>query len=78
MFDLMFVNSLILRFMSKSSHLHLGAGKKSAKIRHGTIEYSIMFEKHSAIKLKGYCNSGWAESVADMMSTLGYGVFSWN
>ncbi|CAJ2638092.1 unnamed protein product [Trifolium pratense] len=81
--DLMFAASLLSRFMSKPSHLHLGAAKRVLRYVMGTMEYGIRFEKNSKFEAKGYCDSDWAGSVDDMKSTSGYvfnlgsGVISW-
>ncbi|CAJ2661747.1 unnamed protein product [Trifolium pratense] len=81
--DLMFAATLLSRFMSKPSHLHLGAAKRVLRYVMGTMEYGIRFEKNSKFEAKGYCDSDWAGSVDDMKSTSGYvfnlgsGVISW-
>ena len=43
--DLMYAASLLSRFMSKPSHLHLGAAKRVLRYVMGTMEYGIRFEK---------------------------------
>lgn len=81
--DLMFAASLLSRFMSKPSHLHLGAAKGVLRYIMGTMEHGIRFQKNSKLEVKGYCDSDWAGSVDDMKSTSGYvfslgsGVISW-
>ncbi|KAK2398761.1 putative mitochondrial protein [Trifolium repens] len=81
--DLMFAASLLSRFMSKPSHLHLGAAKRVLRYVMGTMEHGIRFEKNSKLEAKGYCDNDWAGSVDDMKSTSGYvfnlgsGVISW-
>jgi hypothetical protein len=81
--DLMFAAGLLSRFMSKPSHLHLGAAKRVLRYIMGTLEHGIKFEKNAKIEVKGYCDSDWAGSVDDMKSTSGYvfslgsGVISW-
>ncbi|GAU28943.1 hypothetical protein TSUD_59560 [Trifolium subterraneum] len=70
--DLMFAASLLSRFMSKPSHLHLGAAKRVLRYVMGTMEYGIRFEKNSKLEVKDYCDSEWAESVDDMKNTSGY------
>ncbi|XP_058732983.1 secreted RxLR effector protein 161-like [Vicia villosa] len=73
--DLMFEASLLSRFMSKPSHLHLGAAKRVLRYVMGTMEHGIKFEKNFKLEVKGYCDSDWARGVDDMKSTYGY-VFS--
>ncbi|XP_050915399.1 secreted RxLR effector protein 161-like [Lathyrus oleraceus] len=81
--DLMFASSLLSRFMSKPSHLHLGEAKRSLRYVMGTMEHGIRSEKNSKLEAKGYCDSDWVRSVDDMKSTsdyvfnLGSGVISW-
>ncbi|XP_058740894.1 secreted RxLR effector protein 161-like [Vicia villosa] len=81
--DLMFAASLLSRFMSKPSHLHLGAVKRVLRYVMGTMEHIIRFEKNFKLEVQGYCDSDWAGSVDDMKSTSGYvfslgsGVISW-
>lgn len=79
----MFAASLLSRFMSKPSHLHLGAAKRVLRYVMGTMKHGIRFEKNSKLEAKGYCDSDWAENVDDMKSTSGYvfnlgsSVISW-
>ncbi|XP_058774598.1 secreted RxLR effector protein 161-like [Vicia villosa] len=73
--DLMFATSLLSRFMSKPSHLHLGAAKRVLRYVMGTMEHGIRLRNNFKLEVKGYWDSDWAESVDDMKSTSGY-VFS--
>ncbi|XP_050897384.1 secreted RxLR effector protein 161-like [Lathyrus oleraceus] len=81
--DLMVVASLLSRFVSKPSHLHLRVEKRVLRYVMGTMEHGIRFEKNSKLEAKCYCDSDWARSVDDMKSTSGYlfnlgsGVISW-
>ncbi|XP_050888690.1 secreted RxLR effector protein 161-like [Lathyrus oleraceus] len=81
--DLMCAASLLPRFMSKPSHLHLGAAKRVLRYVMGTMEHGIRFEKNSKLEAKGYYDSDCAGSIDDMKSTsvyvfnLGSGVISW-
>lgn len=70
--DLMFAASLLSRFMSKPSHLHLGAAKRVLRYVMGTMKHEIRFEKNSKLEVKCYCDSDWTGSVDDMKSTSGY------
>ncbi|XP_058723111.1 uncharacterized mitochondrial protein AtMg00810-like [Vicia villosa] len=81
--DLMFAASLLTRFMSKPSHLHLGVAKRVLRYVMGTMEHGIRFEKNFKLQAKGYCDSDWVGSDDNMKSTSGYvfnlssGVISW-
>ncbi|XP_058755682.1 secreted RxLR effector protein 161-like [Vicia villosa] len=79
----MFAASLLSRFMSKPSHLHLGAAKRVLRYVMETMKHGIRFEKNSKLEAKAYSDSDWTGSVDDMKSTSGYvfslgsGVISW-
>lgn len=81
--DLMFASSLLSRFMSKLSHLHLGAVKRVLRYVMSTMEHGIRFEKNYKLEAKDYYDRDWVGSVDDMKSTSGYvfnlglGVISW-
>ncbi|XP_050896427.1 uncharacterized mitochondrial protein AtMg00810-like [Lathyrus oleraceus] len=70
--NLIFVASLLSRFMSKPSHLHLEAVKRVLRYVMGTMEHGVRFEKNSKLEVKWHCDSDWAESVDDMKSTSCY------
>jgi hypothetical protein len=81
--DILFVVSLLSRFMHGASELHLRAAKRILRYVKGTVNYGVKFEKCQSFKLYGFSDSDWAGSLDDMRSTSGYcfnfgsGVFSW-
>ena len=82
--DLMFLASLLSRFMSSPSNVHMGVAKRVLKYVRGTTNLGIWYLKTGGVKLDGYADSDWAGSVDDMKSTSGYvftigsGVICWN
>nr|CAN72453.1 hypothetical protein VITISV_008931 [Vitis vinifera] len=82
--DLMFLASLLSRFMSSPSNAHMGVAKRVLKYVKGTKNLGIWYLKTGGVKLDGYADSDWAGSVDDMKSTSGYvftigsGVICWN
>lgn len=82
--DILFVVSLLSRFMYCTSEMHLRAAKRILRYIKGTIEYGVKFEKCPSFKLLGFSDSDWAGSADDMRSTsghcfsLGSGIFSWS
>nr|KYP63531.1 Copia protein [Cajanus cajan] len=81
--DILFVVSLLSRFMHCASEMHLKTAKRILRYVKGTIDYGVKFEKCQEFKLYGFSDSDWAGFVDDMKSTSGYyfslgsGVFSW-
>jgi len=81
--DILFVVSLLSRFMHCASEIHLKATKRILRYVKGTIDYGVKFEKCQEFKLYGFSDSDQVGSVDDMKSTSGYcfslgsGVFSW-
>jgi len=82
--DILFVVSLLSRFMHCASEMHLRAAKRILRYIKGTIDYGVKFEKCPSFKLLGFSDSDWAGSADDMRSTsghcfsLGSGIFSWS
>ncbi|KAG6526813.1 hypothetical protein ZIOFF_016814 [Zingiber officinale] len=81
--DLMYVASLLSRFMQSPSHFHLGAAKRVLRYVQGTTDLGLSFQKNHALNLVGYCDSDLGGSLDDMKSTSGYcfsfgsAIFSW-
>jgi len=81
--DILFVVSLLSRFMHYASEMHLKAAKRILRYVKSTIDYGVKFEKCQEFKLYGFSDSDWTRSIDDMKSTSGYyfslgsGVFSW-
>jgi len=82
--DLMYATSLLSRFMSKPSEVHMGTAKRVLRYLRGTLEFGVFYQPCSDPRLIAYSDSDWGGSVDDMKSTSGYtfsfgsGVFSWN
>ncbi|KAK9672905.1 hypothetical protein RND81_12G133600 [Saponaria officinalis] len=82
--DLIFATSLLSRFMSKLSEVHMGTAKRVLRYLKGTLDFGVFYQPCSDPRLIAYSDSDWAGSVDDMKSTSGYaftfgsGVFSWN
>lgn len=70
--DLMFVVSLISRFMSNPTQLHFAAIKRIMRYLKGTMEYGIWYKKEERAELVGYTDSDYAGDVEDSKSTSGY------
>ncbi|XP_028116204.1 putative disease resistance protein RGA4 [Camellia sinensis] len=81
--DILFVVSLLSRFMHCASEVHLRAAKRVLRFIKGSLDCGVNFEKSQNFKLSGFSDSDWGGSVDDMKSTSGYcfnlgsGVFSW-
>ncbi|XP_049357591.1 secreted RxLR effector protein 161-like [Solanum verrucosum] len=82
--DILFVVSLLSRFMICASEMHLRAAKRILRYIKGTINYGVKFEKFPSFKLLGFSDSDWAGFADDIISTsghcfsLGLGIFSWS
>ncbi|XP_047268133.1 secreted RxLR effector protein 161-like [Capsicum annuum] len=70
--DILFVVSVLSRFMHCASEIHLRAVKRILRYIKGTIDYGVKFEKSQSFKLLGFSDSDWAGSVDDMRSTSGH------
>jgi hypothetical protein len=81
--DILFVVSLLSRFMHGASELHLRAAKRILRYVRGTVSFGVKYEKCQIFKLHGFLDNDWAGSIEDTKSTSGYcftlgsGVFSW-
>ncbi|KAG8503694.1 hypothetical protein CXB51_001702 [Gossypium anomalum] len=70
--DIMFVVSLLSRFMHCCNVQHFQAAKRVLRYIKGTLSHGLLFSKAAELKLKGYTDSDWAGSKDDMKSTSGY------
>ncbi|XP_019442291.1 PREDICTED: uncharacterized protein LOC109347008 [Lupinus angustifolius] len=71
--DLMFIASLLLRFPSEPTHLHLGSAKRVLSYVLETMDYIIRFEKNSMLEVvKGSCDNDWSRNLDDMNNTSCY------
>lgn len=70
--DLMFAVSLVSRFMSSPTQLHLAAVKRIMRYLKGTLEYGIWYKRGEESELIAYTDSDYAGDIDDCKSTLGY------
>ncbi|CAJ2672444.1 unnamed protein product [Trifolium pratense] len=82
--DLMYVLSLISRFMNCPTELHMHAVKRVLRYLNGTINLGIMYKRGGNEKLEAYTDSDYAGDLDDRKSTSGYvfmlsaGAVSWS
>lgn len=62
----MYTRSLLSRFMSNPSHIHLGIGKRDLRYIQGTVNYGVRYTRALETKLYGLCNSDWEGCANDM------------
>ena len=70
--DIVFTVNYLSRFMQNPSQNHYVAAKRVLRYLRGTQDFGMVFDKLETVKLVGYCDSDWAGSDEDMMSTSGY------
>eukprot|EP00253_Pinus_taeda_P004978 PITA_04978 len=70
--DIMFVVSLISRFMERRKEAHWQAAKRILRYIKGTKRLGILYTTSECSNLVGYADSDWAGSVDDRKSTSGY------
>ncbi|XP_048229099.1 secreted RxLR effector protein 161-like [Ricinus communis] len=70
--DLMFVVSLISRFMASPTQLHYVAVKRIMRYLKGTINYGIWYKQGEGSDLVAYTDSDYAGDIDDSKSTSGY------
>lgn len=75
--DIMFGVSLISRYMSKPTELHMQVAKRILRYLKGTINYGIFYKKGGEEKLLGFTDSDYAGDEDDSKSTSGY-IFKMN
>ncbi|RVW99454.1 Retrovirus-related Pol polyprotein from transposon TNT 1-94 [Vitis vinifera] len=81
---MMFVVSLISRYMENPSELHLQAAKRVLRYLKGTTEFGIFYKKGGDDELAAYTDSDYAGNLEDGKSTSSYvfllssGVVSWS
>ena len=82
--DMMFVVSLISRYMENPTELHLQAAKRVLRYLKGTTEFGIFYKKGGDDELAAYTNSDYAGDLEDRKSTSDYvfllssGAVSWS
>lgn len=70
--DLMFIVSLISRYMGKPTELHFQAVKRVLRYLNGTTNFEIFYKKGGSKSLIGYTDRDYAGDVEDRKSTSGY------
>jgi hypothetical protein len=82
--DMMYVVSLISRFMERPTELHLNAAKRVLRYLKGTMSFGLFYRKGEKQELIGYTDSDYAGDQDDRKSTSGYvfmlssGAVSWS
>jgi len=81
--DLMFIVSLISKYMEHPTESHLLAAKRILRYVKDTIGFKVFYKKGGDEELIDYTNNDYAGDQDDKKSTLGYvfmmnsGVVSW-
>ena len=70
--DIMFAVSLISRYMSTPTELHLMAAKRILRYLQGTAGFGILYAKGGNNELIGFTDSDYAGCLEDRKSTSGY------
>ena len=70
--DMMFVTSLVSRYMAKPTELHLQTAKRALRYLKGTVNYGIFYKRDGNGELLAYTDSDYAGDVEDRKSTSGY------
>ena len=82
--DLMFIVSLISRYMERPTESHLLAAKRALRYIKGTVSLGMFYKKGVSEELVGYTDSDYAGDQDDKKSTSGYvflmssGAISWS
>nr|KYP66580.1 Retrovirus-related Pol polyprotein from transposon TNT 1-94 [Cajanus cajan] len=82
--DLMFVVSLISRYMSQPTEMHAKVAKRILRYLKGTENYGILYKRGGIEELLAYTDSDYAGDLEDRKSTSGYvfimsgGSVSWS
>ena len=70
--DLMFVVSLISRYMGQPTKLHLQTAKRVLRYLRGITNLRIFYKKEGNDKLVAFTDSDYADDLEDRKSTSGY------
>nr|KYP44456.1 Retrovirus-related Pol polyprotein from transposon TNT 1-94 [Cajanus cajan] len=70
--NLMFSVSLISRFMSQPTQIHMQVAKRVLRYLQGTVDFGIFYKKGGDEELLAYTNSDYAGELVDRKSTSGY------
>lgn len=81
--DIVFVISLLSRFMHKPTKIHQGAAKDVLRYLAGTIQFGILYQRVDTYDAQGFSDSDWGSNPVDRKSTtgvvfnIGSGVVTW-
>lgn len=70
--DIMFVVSLICRYMEQPTKTHLHAAKKILRYLKGTVDYGVFYKTGGKTEIVAYMDSDYAGDLDDRKSTSGY------
>lgn len=70
--DLIFVVSVVSRYMHQPTKHHLGAVKRILHYVAKTINVGLLYEHTNQLNLTGYTDSDWGGSIDDCKSTSGW------
>lgn len=82
--DLMYVISLVSRFMGRPSEQHMQVVKRVFRYIKGTVDFGVMYKRNGSGELEAYSDSDYAGDLDDRRSTSGYvfklggGAVSWS
>ena len=69
--DISYATSVLSRFSTKPRENHWRIGMRVLKYISGTLDYGIHYLKDKAMKLIGYSDSDWGNSIDHQNSTSG-------
>ena len=70
--DLMFVISLISRFMACPTQQHFAVAKRALRYLRGTSNYGVFYKRGGVSELIGFTDSDYVGAIEDRKSTLDY------
>ncbi|KAM1172663.1 hypothetical protein ACFX2G_023223 [Malus domestica] len=70
--NMMYVVSLLSRFMEEPTKLHYQATKRMLRYLKGTVDYGLFFKKDESNELVGFSDSDYAGDLEDKKSTSGH------
>ncbi|XP_057443858.1 secreted RxLR effector protein 161-like [Lotus japonicus] len=70
--DMMYITSLLSKYMSNPTKLHMQAAKRALRYLKGIVDYGLFYKHCTNIKLLGFTDSDYAGDVEDSKSTSGY------
>ncbi|XP_020262288.1 uncharacterized protein LOC109838243 [Asparagus officinalis] len=70
--DLMFITSLLSRYMASPTELHMQAAKRALRYLKGIVDYGIYYKHGTNNKLLAFTDNDYAGDIEDRKSTSGY------